>query len=212
MLDGRGSRSVDSRIIARIAGIDMTVKLAQETNLAGCWGLYCGLCPRYQSNAKSRCEGCKVISLAISCKIYNCCVKKNGLVTCADCRDWPCERFEGFFDGDSFVTHKVCRPNTERIKKVGLKTWLQEQRERKAMLESLLRNYNEGRSCSFFCIASALVPVALIEKAVDEAKQVIAGNKVGDADIKAKAKILRYVIQDSASTSDIDLKLRKKPR
>ena len=183
----------------------------KEKNLAGCCGLYCGLCPRYQSKAKSRCEGCKVISLAISCKIYNCCVKKNGYVTCADCGDWPCEKFERFFDGDSFVSHKVCRPNTERIKKVGVKTWLQEQRERKAMLEHLLANYNEGRSCSFFCIAVALMPVDLVKEAENEARRRIADQKI-QADIKAKAKAMRSGIQDFASQADIDLKLRKKPK
>jgi hypothetical protein len=187
------------------------MNLREEKILAGCCGLYCGLCPRYQSTAKSRCEGCKVISLAISCKIYNCCVKKKGFVTCADCGAWPCEKFEGFFDRDSFVSRKACRPNTRRIKKVGLKTWLQEQREKKVMLEHLLADYNEGRSCSFFCIASALMPVDLVKRAENEAKRKIADENI-QADIKAKAKVMRSVIQGLASQVDIDLKLRKKPK
>jgi hypothetical protein len=200
---------VKGRRTAHVAAIDMTVKLAEEKNLAGCCGLYCGLCPRYQSTAKSRCEGCRVISLAISCKIYNCCVKKNAFVTCADCSDWPCEKLDGFFDGDSFISHKVCRPNTERIKEVGLKAWLQEQTQRKSVLEDLLANYNEGRSCSFFCIATALMPVDLVKRAENQAKTKIADEKI-QADIKAKAKVMRSVIQDLASEAGIDLKLRKK--
>ena len=187
------------------------MKLAQEQNLAGCCGLYCGLCPRYQSTAKSKCEGCKVISLTISCKIYNCCVKKNGFVTCADCTDWPCEKFDRFFDWDSFVSHRVCQSNIERIKKVGLKIWLEEQNKRRATLENLLADWNEGRSMSFYCIATALMPTDLIRDAVNKAKEKVASNK-SDCDIKTKAKILRSVVQDLASKSDIDLKLRRKPK
>ena len=87
------------------------MKMAEETKLAGCCGIYCGLCTRYQSTAPSRCPGCKTLSLEISCKLYNCCVKKNGLTTCADCDDFACDKYAGFFDADSFVSHKVCLPN-----------------------------------------------------------------------------------------------------
>ena len=77
------------------------------------------------------------------------------------------------------------------------------------MLEHLLADYNEGRSCSFFCVATALMPIDLVKKAEKEAKRKIADEKI-QADIKAKAKVMRSVIQDLASRSDIDLKLRKK--
>jgi len=188
------------------------MNLTEEKNLAGCCGLYCGLCPRYQSTAKSRCPGCKILSLTISCKLFNCCVKGKGFVTCVECDDFPCEKYEGFFQwDDSFITHKVCSPNIERIKKVGLKMWSQEQRKRRATLENLLANYNEGRSRSFYCIATALMPIDLIKEAVDEAQQMIVDDK-RDCDIKAKAKILRSVIQDLALRANIDLKLRKKSK
>lgn len=188
----------------------MEVNFVEEKNLAGCCGVYCGLCPRYQSTAKSRCPGCKILSLTISCKIYNCCVKNKALSTCAECRDLPCEKYDGFFDWDSFVSHKVCKPNLERIKAVGLRKWLEEQRKRRAVLENLLANYNEGRSRSFYCIATALMPVDLIEKAVDEAKQMIPGKT--DCNTKAKAKMVRTIIKDVAARAGIDLKLRKKPK
>jgi len=187
------------------------MKLTDEKNLAGCCGLYCGLCPRYQSTAKSRCLGCKILSLTISCKLYNCCVKKNGFATCAECKDFPCEKYGGFFDWDSFVSHKICRPNIERIKKVGLKKWLQEQTKRRTTLENLLANWNEGRSMSFYCIATALMPIDLIKEAVNKAKKAAASNRI-DNDIKARAKILKAAMQDLASKSDVDLKLRRKQK
>ena len=75
----------------------------------------------------------------------------------------------------------------------------------------MLANYNEGRSCSFFCVATALMPVDLVKKAENEAKRKIADRKI-QADIKAKAKVMRSVIEDFASEASIDLRLRKKPK
>ena len=188
------------------------MKSAEEKKLAGCCGVYCGLCPRYQSTAKSRCPGCKILSLTISCKLYNCCVKAKTLVTCADCSDFPCDKYERFFDWDTFVTRKVCRPNIERMQKAGLKTFLQEQHQKRILLEDLLANYNDGRSRSFYCIAVALMPHAPIKEAVGKVKAAMASSKLDISDIKAKTKVLKSLIQDSASKSNLNLKLRKKPK
>lgn len=185
------------------------MELAEERNLAGCCGIYCGLCPRYQSKAASRCPGCKVLSLTVSCKRYNCCVKKNGLETCAECADFPCDKYENFFDWDSFVSHKVCLPNLQRIKKISLKKWLGEQSKKRQILENLLANYNEGKSCSFFCVATALMPPSLIIKSISQAQKTIVADKIRNSDIKAKAKIVRSATQDNATKVGIDLKLRK---
>jgi len=54
------------------------------------------------------------------------------------------------------------------------------------------------------------MPVDSIVKAVNEVKKTIVNNNVDELDVKAKAKILRSAIQDLASKSGIDLKLRKK--
>jgi len=108
------------------------MNLTEEKNLAGCCGLYCGLCPRYQSTAASKCLGCKVLSLTISCKLYNCCVKEKRFETCAACSDFPCEKYDKFFDWDSFISHRVNLPNLERIKKVGLQKMVRRTEQKKA--------------------------------------------------------------------------------
>ena len=77
------------------------------------------------------------------------------------------------------------------------------------MLEKLLDNYNDGRSMSFCGIATAIMPVVLVSKAVDEMVTTYRGD---DSDIRAKGKSPRAVIQDLASKSNIKLKLRKKPK
>jgi hypothetical protein len=189
------------------------VNLTEEKKLAGCCGFYCGLCPKYQSAAKSRCPGCKILSLTISCKIFNCCVKERGFVTCAECDGFPCEKNNPeIFQWDDFVTRKVCIPNIKRIKKVGLETWLHEQMDRRAILENLLANYDEGRSRSFYCRATALMPINLIKEAADEVSEMVGKGKLDDSDIKGKARMCRGIIQELASKSNIDLKLRRKPK
>jgi len=185
--------------------------MMEELNLAGSCGLYCGLCPRFQSTAPSRCPGCKILCLTVSCKIYNCCVKKRGLTTCAECNDFPCEKNNPeAHQYDYFVTHKPCIPNLYRIKEVGLETWLGEQRERRLLLENLINNYNEGRSMSFYCLATSLMPPELINEAINELKEKLATNQLGSSDIKAQAKALRGIIQSLAQEHGIELKLRTK--
>ena len=91
-----------------------------------------------------------------------------------------------------------------------MKDWLEEQRRRRLLLEHLLDNYNEGRSMSFYCLAATLMPPELIDRAVNELKEKLAINQVDSSDIKAKAKVLRGIIQGLAQESGIELKLRKK--
>jgi hypothetical protein len=182
------------------------MKQAQEENLAGCCGIYCGLCPWFQSTAPSRCPGCRIRSQSVSCNRYNCCVKKNGLGTCAECGTFPCEKYEKFFDWDSFVSHQPCLSNLEAIRTHGLNAWLKEQGARRKLLEELLADYNEGRSARFYCAATTLMAPEAIEGARAEARRQMA--RTADLDIKTRAKIVRTALQERATAAGIDLKLR----
>lgn len=105
---------------------------------------------------------------------------------------------------------KTAEESLESIKKTGMKDWLEEQRNRRLLLENLLANYNEGRSMSFYCLAAMLMPPKLIEKAISELKEKLATNQLDSSDIKAKAKAARETIQGLAQKSGIELKLRKR--
>jgi hypothetical protein len=194
--------------------------ILEEKHLASCCGLYCGLCPRFQSKAPSRCLSCHLGEQHSYCSVYRCCVTKRGLFTCADCDEYPCERLLrvlGVEEGlDSFISHKPALPNLDRIREVGLEAYLGQQRERRLLVEQLLANYNEGRSMSFYCAACALMPPVLVRQAIGEIEgmqpklgQRPSPNKDG-SDLKAKAKAMRTAIQNLASQAGIDLKLRKK--
>lgn len=171
--------------------------------LIGYCGLYCGLCSKYQSKAPSRCIGCRLGEQQSWCSIWNCCVKKHGFESCAECNE--------IFNCAIFQRRKVIEwipaaDNLRQIKKVGLERWLKEQNVRQALLEELLQNYNEGRSMNLYCKTCARMSIDLINKAIKEAKVKFESEKVDKADIKSKANILKTVIKDLALKACINLK------
>jgi hypothetical protein len=174
-----------------------------ETNdLIGCCGLYCGLCSKYQSKAPSRCIGCGSGEQHSWCSIWNCCVKKHGFENCAECGSvFGCEIFLRRRVADWIPAVR----NLRRIREYGLEDLLREQRERQALLEELLRDYNEGRSMSFYCKACARMPIGSIGKAIAEAKERIADKGTDGSDLRSKARILKATIKDLALEGNIDL-------
>jgi hypothetical protein len=180
----------------------------QDKNLVGCCGVYCGLCSKYQSKAPSRCIGCRLGEQHDWCNIYRCCVKKKGLITCIECDEYPCERYMRRKWGSDYWS-KVAMENLDEIKKSGLGSWLKGQRKRRLLVENLLDNYNEGRSMSFYCKACIVLPVEIINNAKKEARGKFVSDKISDSDIKARAKILKAIIQEPSLNSGINLKLMR---
>jgi len=181
----------------------------------GCCGLDCGLCPRYYTEGSSRCPGCcgpDFFNKHPSCGHITCCVKKKNLEVCAECNDFPCQKFDSWFGNeayDSFVTHKKAEPNLYFIKNHGVEKIIEQQKERIKFLKDMLEGFNEGRSRSFYCSAAALLSVDDVKKSIDSAKREVKTLDVRKDDVKSKAKILRKIIQDVADKKSIDLKLRK---
>jgi len=183
----------------------------EEKDYAGCCGLYCGLCPRFQSTAPSRCLGCQVGDQHSYCSVWRCAAGTRGYLTCAECAEYPCQRLQRTLgDGvDSFISHKPAVPNLERIRGAGLKTYLGEARERRQLAEELLEQFNEGRSMSFYCAASALLPPDVIRQALTEVRAAIAKELIDGTDPKARAKAMRATLEELARVAGVDLKLRK---
>jgi hypothetical protein len=114
------------------------------------------------------------------------------------------------FNCEIFLRRKVTEwipaaDNLRQIKEFGLENWLKEQKDRQALVEELLGNYNEGRSMSFFCKACARMPVNLIRDAVEESNKKIVSEEIDKSDVKAKAKILKSIINDKAVQNDINM-------
>ena len=177
----------------------------EEFDIAGCCGIFCGLCPKYQSKAPSRCEGCRLTEAHSWCSIYKCCVVKKGFITCIECEEYPCDRYLRRGWGEDPLS-KDAQINLTSIKDTGMVHWLEEQRKRRLVVEELISNYNDGRSMSFYCLACTLMPVNLVNQTISEIREKLCDNQIDDSDMKAKARSLRTIIQDKALQSGIELK------
>ncbi|OQB27848.1 MAG: hypothetical protein BWY10_01044 [Chloroflexi bacterium ADurb.Bin180] len=182
-----------------------------ESQLQGACGLYCGLCPRYQSSSPSRCPGCQLGEQHSYCSVWRCAVHTKGLLTCAKCAEYPCAKLklcigEG---ADSFLSHQPAFPNLERIRANGLESHLAEARERRELLEELLARYNDGRSMSFYCVAAALLSPERLRQALQKVDGTVSQGRVNKEDLKARARAMRSTLQEYATQDGISLALRK---
>ncbi|KYK33775.1 MAG: hypothetical protein AYK22_06060 [Thermoplasmatales archaeon SG8-52-3] len=194
-------------------------KLEKKYPSIGCCGIDCGLCPRHFTEGKSKCPGCFgpnfLDVMGQTCSFISCCVKNKNLVTCGECSNYPCEKFDSQWFGensyDSFVTHKKAIPNLNLIKKKGFDEFIRLQKKRIKILKIMLKDFNDGRSKSFFCLASALLSIDILEKSLESASNIIDKQKIKKDDIKGKAKILKDIIKSNADKEKISLKLQKPP-
>src|SRR3989304_10020198 len=144
----------------------------------GCCGLDCGLCPRYYTVGSSRCPGCcgpDFFNKHPSCSYITCCVKKKSLEACAQCDEFPCSKFESWLETggeyDSFLTHKKAKPNLDFIRTYGLERYFEQQSKRIELLEKMLKNFDDGRSRNFYCIAATLLQIANLEASLEKTEQ-----------------------------------------
>lgn len=189
----------------------MTISPPKKYPTIGACGLDCVLCPRHYTEGRSRCAGCGSENsfAVIGCKVFRCCVKDNELGTCAECRDFPCQKLEGADSADSFVTHRKMMFNLHSLRDHGIEAFLEEQRTRHGLLESMLDEYNDGRSKGFFCSAATLLPIKTIVDSIEGAKKGASEDGIKDEDKKARAKALKSRLDAAALAESIDLGLRR---
>ena len=73
----------------------------------------------------------------------------------------------------------------------------------------MLEDFDDGRSRSFCCIATTLLPVAELETLMDEAERKTKVGEIKAGDTVTRAKILRELLNDFAAKGGVELKLRK---
>ena len=180
----------------------------------GCCGLDCGLCPRYYTEGSSRCPGCggeDFFNKHPSCSVITCCVKKRNLEVCAECEEFPCDKFkEETVETDSFITHKRIMQNQNLIRESGIAKFIEQQSERMSILRTMLGDYDEGRSKSFYCLAAALLSLDSLNEALNKVEQEIKNNSLSEADLKGRVKIFKSILNQFAGEENEELKLRKK--
>ena len=173
----------------------------------GVCGLDCGLCPRYYTVGASRCPGCcgpEFFSKHPSCSFITCCVKKKNLEVCAECSDFPCSKFKSdeeyqqLKESSSYPSYKKVMPNLNFIKEHGIERFVGQQRKRIRLLETMIADFDDGRSRSFYCKSAALLDLTTLENSLDKAIQKIRTDNSKTNDAKTKAKILKDVLSKIA--------------
>ncbi|MBN1796398.1 MAG: DUF3795 domain-containing protein [Sedimentisphaerales bacterium] len=172
----------------------------------GCCGLDCGLCPRFYTVGHSRCPGCAgpdFFNKHPSCSFITCCVKKKKLEVCAECSEFPCTKFKSdeeykqLQESSSYPSSKKVIPNLNFIKKHGIKKFIKQQRSRIKLLETMIKNFDDGRSKSFFCKAAALLDLKSLKSSLDKATWKIKTEKIKQNDAKKKTQILKEIIKQN---------------
>lgn len=176
----------------------------------GCCGIDCGLCPRFYTMGDSACPGCGGLNFKEkhpSCGFLTCCVIKNRLEVCSECKEYPCKRFDSEKDGyDSFVTHKKVFINLDFIKYKGIDCFIAQQKLRMDILTDFIEKFDDGRSKNYFCLSCALLPIDKLQ----DAQGFINSKQNNNLTIKEQNRLLKDQLQLIAENLNIDLKLNRK--
>ncbi|MCJ7764211.1 MAG: DUF3795 domain-containing protein, partial [Dehalococcoidales bacterium] len=165
----------------------------------GICGLSCRLCPRYQTDATSKCNGCKSADrMAAGCPFITCAIKNKEVEFCWDCRInescdiWRRHRETGK-KYDSFKSYQKLEDDIKFIKTQGVKAYDEQQRVRESLLLKLLNEFNEGRSRSYYCIAVTIMDADELIDSLTEATI-----KSGSLDVKDKTKVMHSLLDTIA--------------
>ena len=170
-------------------------------------GLNCGLCPRYYTTGTSKCPGCAgegFSEVHPTCGILSCCQRK-GLEYCFECDEFPCKKYDGEGVKDSFITHRNQFIDMDKAKRIGIEVYKTELNEKVGFLQELLKNYDDGRRKSFFCLAVNLLELSDIKAIMEQ----IAAEAALDSPIKARTAAAVHLFEEMATQRGISLKLRK---
>lgn len=168
-------------------------------------GLNCGLCPM---RLEGHCPGCGGGAGNQSCAIAKCSLQHDKVEYCFHCSEYPCRRYEGIDEYDSFITHQRQLKDIERAQKIGIELYNEEQAKKANILHILLSDYNDGHRKTFYCVAVNLLPLQDLENVMNQIAEDTSSNNLT---VKEKAEKVISLFQNLAIQQGLELKLRKKP-
>ncbi len=98
----------------------------------------------------------------------------------------------------SYPPPQKIMPNLNSIREHRIKRFVQQQRRRIQLLERMIHDFDDGRSRSYYCRSAAWLDPADLEKSLDAAVRKIKADHIKPNDVKAKAKILRGILDELA--------------
>ncbi|NLT39093.1 MAG: DUF3795 domain-containing protein [Clostridiales bacterium] len=165
-------------------------------------GLNCGLCTM---RLGGHCPGCGGGPGNQSCAIAKCSLQHGCVEYCFLCSEFPCPKYDGAEEYDSFVTHQRQLKDIKRAQEIGIEAYSDEQTEKANILHTLLSDYNDGRRKTFFCAAVNLIPLEQLRTIMEQA----AAN--GPHTLKEKAEYVAALFRSYAEKNGLVLGLRRKP-
>ena len=154
------------------------------------------------------CPGCGGGAGNQSCALAKCSLEHGSVQFCWECPEYPCSRYEGFDDGDSFVPHRNRQQKIVQARELGLGVYLAQLEEKRAILEGLLSHYNDGRRKTFFNMAVYLLP---LEDLRSVKASLDSRSELDEQPIKNRALAAVGLLQEAADRRGISLKFNKKP-
>ena len=176
-----------------------------ETRFSLC-GLNCALCSMHLGGY---CPGCGGGAGNQSCALAQCSLEHGGVPFCWECPEYPCPRYEGFDEGDSFAPHRNRQQDIARVRELGLEAHLARLGEKQAILDELLAHYNDGRRKTLFNTAVYLLPLEELRSVMDSLNN---WPELGEPAGKKRALAAVQLLQAAADRQGISLKLNKKPK
>jgi hypothetical protein len=118
------------------------------------------------------------------------------------CEKWRKHREMGKLH-DSFVCYQKL-DNISFIQQHGIAEFEKQQKSRERLLGEMLKEFNEGRSKSYYCIAATVLEIGDLEKSLAEARK-----QTSELGPKEKARILHAILARVADIKKCYLRLRK---
>ena len=105
---------------------------------------------------------------------------------------------------DSIVCYQKLEDNIGFIQKNGIEEFEKQQNAREKLVRSMLSEFNDGRSKTFYCIAATILEIRDLEDVLAEARERSMG-----LDVKAKSEVMHSLLNKIAENKNYLLKLRK---
>jgi len=147
--------------------------------------------------------------MGAGCPFITCALKRKGIEFCWNCKEnETCEKWAGHREsakkGDSFKCYQKLEADIAFIQKYGINEFEKMQKKREDLLTHMVREFNEGRSKSYYCIAATVMEIRELEEALTKARK----NSDG-LEMREKSGVLHSVLDEIAMQRNYLLKLRK---
>lgn len=185
----------------------------RETPQFSLCGLNCCLCPRFRTTGPSRCPGCGGVDFYEkhpACGIISCSLRHGGVEYCFQCDEYPCDRYSGKNDKDSFITYQHVPSDMDAAKNNGVGSYLDQLSKKSIILDDLLKDWDNGRLKSYYCLAVNLLPLAELEATMSQLVQKNAQMGTDFSDHTARnALMVKECFDRLAAEKGVSLQLRR---